>query len=288
MANLQKFTECQNGYQKCCCNCFQKSPLKKIHAQQTNLELYGHVCTVHSDKFKDKVKQIIKEKYGTECYLASKECQEKAKQAIKIKYGEEYENIAQIPEIKHKIKESLNNRTEEELEKTRLKRKNTCQLKYGEDHWTKTQEWIDKFKLNYYNKTGYYNPQQNPNVLANRKAKYEYNNIKFDSSWELAYYIWLQDHNIHFKYHSDLYFTYIKDGKERKYFPDFVLDNCIIEIKSNYLISTNCKYKIPDEKINCMKNNNVIILQFAEIYPFLSYVKYKYGVNFIKNCKMGG
>jgi hypothetical protein len=29
---------------------------------------------------------------------------------------------------------------------------------------------------------------------------YKYNNIIFDSSWELAYYIWLNDNNIKFIY----------------------------------------------------------------------------------------
>lgn len=286
MVNPQKFTECQNGYQKCCSKCFQKSPLKKIHTQQTNLKLYGNVCTVHSDKFKDKVKQIIKEKYGTECYLASKECQEKAKQAFKIKYGKEYENIAQIPEIKQKISNSLNKRTDEEWEETNNKRRSTCKLKYGNEHWTKSKEWIDQYQLNYFKKTGYRNPQQNPNILRNRTSKYEYNNVKFDSSWELAYYIWLKDNNINFEYHSNLYFTYNKDGKDYKYFPDFILTDCIVEIKSDYLISSSCKYKIPDEKIKCMKENNVIVLHSAEIYPFLKYVKHKYGNKFIQNCRV--
>ena len=30
--------------------------------------------------------------------------------------------------------------------------------------------------------------------------KYKYNDLKFDSSWELAYYIWLKDNNIQFTY----------------------------------------------------------------------------------------
>ena len=29
---------------------------------------------------------------------------------------------------------------------------------------------------------------------------YCYNNVMFDSSWELAYYIWLKDNNINFEY----------------------------------------------------------------------------------------
>lgn len=32
-------------------------------------------------------------------------------------------------------------------------------------------------------------------------VKYKYNELYFDSSWELAYYIWLKDHNVKFEYH---------------------------------------------------------------------------------------
>lgn len=35
-----------------------------------------------------------------------------------------------------------------------------------------------------------------------------------------------------------------------------------------------------------MKENNVIVLHSAEIYPFLKYVKHKYGNKFIQNCRV--
>lgn len=284
------------GYKKCCKNCYNQSPLRIIHQQKTNKEKYGVTCNLQLKEIREKVKNNCIEKYGTDCYFKSKECKEKVKKKIEelvSNYNLMHDdkltnitNIGQIPCIKEKIKNSVTKRTFEQNEIINEKRKNTCKLKYGAEHWTKSKEWITKFQLDYFNKTGYYNPQQNPKILNKRTSKYYYNNIYFDSSWELAYYIWLTDNKVDFEYHSGVYFEYKINDKFRKYYPDFILKDCIIEIKSNYLLDDNCKFKIPIEKINCMKEHNVIILCKSEITPFLNYINNKYGNNFINDYKI--
>ena len=150
----------------------------------------------------------------------------------------------------------------------------------------KIKNGCQKIQQEYFNKTGYYNPQQNPTIFNKRFSKYCYETLYFDSSWELAYYIWLKDNNIEFEYHSGVYFEYKIDNKIKKYYPDFILKDSIIEIKNDYLLNNNCKYRIPEEKIVCMKEHNVIIMCKSEMKPFLNYISNKYGRNFLKEHKI--
>ena len=101
-------------------------------------------------------------------------------------------------------------------------------------------------------------------------GKYKYDNIIFDSSWELAYYIWLKDHNINFEYHTVKLEYYINNNRHL-YFPDFKINNQLIEIKSNYILE---KYT-SIEKLQCMLDNSVNIITKTEIKPYLLYCKTK-------------
>ena len=74
---------------------------------------------------------------------------------------------------------------------------------------------------------------QNHDIRISSQQKYLYNNINFDSSWELAYYIWLTDNNIEFEYQPNISFEYMVNGKIHKYFPDFLINDEYIEIKGN-------------------------------------------------------
>lgn len=49
--------------------------------------------------------------------------------------------------------------------------------------------------------------------------------MKFDSIYEIAYYIWLIDHNIEFKYEPEIRITYLYEGKDHVYMPDFIVNN---------------------------------------------------------------
>ena len=49
-------------------------------------------------------------------------------------------------------------------------------------------------------KYGYESAMQNPEIRKKAQARYSYNGISFDSSWELAYFIWLTDNGVDFEY----------------------------------------------------------------------------------------
>lgn len=127
-------------------------------------------------------------------------------------------------------------------------------------HWRR--ELSNKLK----GKTGGYRV-----LSGNKKHKSGYyDNIYFDSSWELAYYVYCKEHNIDIK-RCDIVRTYIYDGKELKYHPDFIVNNEIVEIKGFITNKTQCK-------INC--NPDVKVLFEKDIQHCLNYCKTKYGNNF--------
>ena len=138
---------------------------------------------------------------------------------------------------------------------------------------------------NYIKKHGVKNPMQNHEVFKESKKKYLYNDIHFSSGWELVYYIWLKDNNIEFEYQpKPLYYEF--EGKKHPYFPDFKVKNKFIEIKSDGLFKCmltentqeNAKYK-------CMLENNVEIMKFEEMKPYIEYIENKTKLKYSKFIK---
>lgn len=172
------------------------------------------------------------------------------------------------------------------------KRKETCLNKYGVDNTGKLPHALGAGLRAYYKKTGLINPAQDKNNIKKGRQKYEYNNIMFDSSWELCYFIWLKDNNINFEYHPQVKFTYNYDGKEHYYFVDFCVNGIYQELKSPQFFDKNGTFINPYDKnnselykakYNCMIDNNVQIIKNCDIY--INYVCKKYGKNFIKEHK---
>ena len=135
-----------------------------------------------------------------------------------------------------------------------LKIQKTCKRKYGVKSFTQSKIFIDKSKnTRYIKNNGRYESketrQKNINTCllkygvvnggGSRQAqlkmhkKYYYLNKYFDSSWELEYFIYLTDNNIKFEYQPNISFKYYVDNKEYTYFPDFIVNNEIIELKGD-------------------------------------------------------
>lgn len=105
-----------------------------------------------------------------------------------------------------------------------------------------------------------------------RGKKGWYKGIFCDSSWELAFVIYHIDHNIPIK-RCEEKLQYIMNGKIRKYLPDFVVKDKIIEIKGWRDESSIIKEK-------CFPN--ILIIDKTSIIPYLDYVINKYGKKFIR------
>ena len=158
--------------------------------------------------------------------------------------------------------------------------------KYGVTNPSQADEIKFKKEQTILKNYGVTNPNYSKIIQSYKTKHYYYNNIMFDSSWELAYYIWLKDNNINFEYQPDISFEYIKDNKIHRYYPDFKVNNELIEIKSPYLLDENMilinpytKEKLY-EKTKCLEDNKVKIITDCKLY--LNYVNEKYSKNYLK------
>lgn len=119
----------------------------------------------------------------------------------------------------------------------------------------------------------------------------------------MCYYIWLKDNKIDFEYHPNISFKYSYDRKEHKYYPDFKVEDKIIEIKGDQFFNEDGTMRYPyflkenseeykkyinerfEAKHQCMLENNVEILKYADYSKFISYVEDKYGKSFLEQYK---
>lgn len=118
-------------------------------------------------------------------------------------------------------------------------------------------------------------------ILSKRSKRYVYNGIGFDSSWELAFFIYHKDLN-NIIIREPCYFIYYKNNISHKYIVDFSVNGNLFEIKSNYLINQLKDYP---EKYHCLLENNITIINDEKIKPYLSYIYSKYGKNYLKQFR---
>src|SRR5574344_671511 len=155
------------------------------------------------------------------------------------------------------------------------KRHETCIKKYGVDHHMKNNEIIEK-----YGEIG-------------RVKGYYFNGQHFDSSWELAFYIYLSDNKKQFIYHPQFTFSYTgDDGEVHLYLPDFLVEGQFYEIKGTQFFNEKGEpYNMYThsywwDKYNSLKKNNVKILLKDDIKKYLDYVKEEYGKHFLSYWKL--
>ncbi len=113
---------------------------------------------------------------------------------------------------------------------------------------------------------------------------YKYDNQWFDSKPELAFYIWLKDHNVRFR-HEKIYLNYKYNDVEYKYIPDFIVYDTFVEIKGKHLLKRMLHPNTKDNaKYKCMLSNKVHII--TEYDKYLRYVENKYGKDYMLRFKI--
>ena len=290
--------------------------------KKTKKEKYGN----ENFNNREKAEKTFKEKYNNKSYLGSKECIKKTKEICQKKYG--VDNVSQLKEVqeqkelttflhygkrfylqteegKVKVKEteeSIKKRIEKMKQTNKEKYGNeflfgsnyfkeksaqTCLEKYGAENYSQTEECREKIKSTMLER---YGVLSFGGINSPTKKKFIYNNIYFDSSWELVYFIWLSDNKIEFKYHNGDFFEYSDSkGKIHRYYPDFLVNGEYQEIKGEQFFNENNEpFSIYDndfwwEKYNCMKENGVKILRYENLTPIFEYIDFKYGKDYIKN-----
>lgn len=259
--NPTKFVGLGSGYRDFCshqCQVSNKDIIKQ--AKQTKFNNYGeghyfsetgrlNIQNTQKKIAKDRMKNTVK----------------KLKNELNIPEEVEITNISQFQFIKDKKEENS-------IEKFGC----VCTLHNPQIHQKTIQTNIEKY--------GVENPLQSHEIRKKAKKKFIYNDILFDSKWEIAYYIWLKDHNIQFEYQPKA-LSYEYNGKTKWYHPDFKIGNQLVEIKNPYLLE-NMKNKVNTQehyKYMCMVKNNVTIIN--DCSQFITYIEENYGKNYLKNCK---
>ena len=307
-------------------NAMQSSTFQK-KALETKKELYGeHLEGIVEESKKTKLERYGDEgytnieqrrktnlqRYGAECNWSNKENHDKcvatglqndsykkavvkAKKTKLEKYGDEnYTNFEKRKETnlsKYGYISPFGN------EEVREKSKKTLLEKYGVDNIAKEEnERKHRSEINKANPTIYLPGVKEKimkSCLANggfmHRNTFFYENLYFDSSWELYYYIYLKDHNINFIYKPDG-IDYLIDGRTHTYYPDFYTDH-FVEIKGDHLLDDDGVLLSWSgdrllEKTEALRKNNVEILTYNNLKPIIDEIDNKYGTGFVKQFKV--
>lgn len=260
-------------------------------------------CSNNDPKHNARIKQTLLDRYGDANYVN----RAKMKETIAKHNAENPERTKEI-EAKRKATKVLMGRDKNWNNSEKAKRTNT-QL-YGVavvNQFNGPKRMLNK----YYNTCkDRYNVDCTNTVLnqfngpfRNKNCHYTYDNRGFDSSWELAYYIWLKDHNIEFEYPCPITLKYFNGKKMSTYYPDFLVEGEIVEIKGEHLIKHKQNKICPaftkglpeadkqlianrhTAKYQCMIDNKVNIISNNKIQEYLDYVNSAYNKQFLQQFR---
>lgn len=285
---------------RCCCHHCHKNGqhrnVRNVFAGYT--DFCCKKCMHDSDQRKNKYKEVCLKKFGVENASQSAIVKDKKRMSSLSKYG--VDNPAKAAEVKQKTQNTnmsrYNAKCSFQNEAVKEKCIQTILKNYNVRHPLQNSNIAQKAQATTYKHYGVKYPMLSHEIRAKAKQKYCFDNIWFDSKPELALYVYLKDNNIDFTYQPDMHFTYMCNGIQYFYFPDFVVNNQVIEVKGRHFFKedgTMCNpfahYQddIYEAKHQCMMRNNVKILldDSAEICKALEYAKAKYGKDYLDKFK---
>ena len=228
-------------------------------------------CTNLDKNVRLKMEQTLYNNYGVTNPSKSKEIQQKKKETCLMLYGKE--NYTQTDEFKNwykkmcQLKYNCDNAFQSEEIKEKIKQ--TCQNKFGCDLYVLSEA----YRLTCLNKYGVENFSQSHKHAQKRKKRIKYNNLTFDSTWEVKVYQYCQENDIPCEYQPDIQFIYFYNGKEHIYQPDFLINGKLYEVKGDHFFDGNKMINPFDRtqdglfemKHQCMIKNNVVILKGENI-----------------------
>ena len=249
--NRCKFTKFNKGYHIYCSKeCVQNDNLIQDKKKKTCINKYGVENYSQTDEYKERMKKTCLEKYGDENYNNV----EKARQTSLEKYGVTHYSYS--TEFSKRYKQfclqtygTINSFQSETIKE---KSKQTCLEKYGKKYYTQTYEYS-----------------------KNKIKKIKYDNLTFDSSWEIIVYQYCKKYNIPCEYQPNIKLEYSFENILHIYHPDFIINNKLYEVKGNHFFDGDkmiCPYDrdeykdgLAEAKHQCMIKNGVIILTGNDI-----------------------
>lgn len=281
----------------------KKEILKK--REQTCISKYGVSNVFKSDEIKDKIKDSLQNIYGVQ---NAQELQTKpnyVKKADRIKKASKDITFGENKTALQDLKVSKwDKRTDLERSEILKKRKNTNRERYGTDFAQQSDVVKEHYKQNSLQKWGVSNPSRSPIVRAKAEQTcrerygtnhpsngcYLYKNQTFDSSWELALWIYAEDHNISIE-REPIILQYDFNGETHTYYPDFKFGDRLLEIKGPQFFDSTGKMINPfnpdgndlmEAKHLAGLAQGVEFWSKKEMQPILDYVNSKYTQDYLK------
>lgn len=275
-----------------------------IRAKRTesNVKRYGGVG-FSSKELAEKTKRTLELKYGQDNAQKVQEIKEKTAKTNHIRYGGTgFASEELLEKYRDTCEKTYGTRNVQELSFVLEKRTKTMNDRYGVDFASQNKEIRQKQIDTNLKRYGGVSSSCDPNIeqkildtliqkygklpFIGARATYEYDKITFDSSWELAFYV----------YHKDLGDKIIREplgidyyesnGKRHIYYPDFEMNGVLYEIKGDFLLDENNNlidrntFDITDQtiaKMCCMKSNNVVLLKKDDLTECFTYMNNKFG-----------
>ena len=176
------------------------------------------------------------------------------------KYG--VDNPAKLDKNKQILRDRANT---DFYEKRQEKIRQTCLNKYGVDNVAKSEISKQHARETCMKKYGVSHPMKTPEGF--KKVAWKnifYDNEYFDSSWELAYWIWCKNHKLSIARNHQGFL--LSNGSY--FYPDFIVDGNLVEIKGDHLKKIESfKYKL-----DFCKKNNIKILSYNDLLPIFKEV----------------
>lgn len=259
-----------------------------------NIKKYGVPNVSQVEEVKQKIRQTCLDLYGVDNAAKANCTKQKTKNTCLERYGVPYTTL--VPEFIEK-KEQTNlkrygKKSSISSDIVREKIKNTNYQRYGASTPFANKQILAKCRQTNLEKYGVKNPFQCADFKYKAWKKYYYKGLKFDSSWELALYIFAKDHNVPI-IHEPVRFKYTVNNIVHYYTPDFLYDGKLIDIKGSHLLKDNLvidpyNHWTAEElhaKNECIKQNNVKLLSYSDILFAIKYVENQYGKKYLKQFK---
>lgn len=242
-------------------------------------EEYGVSNIAQRPDVKKKITDTFMERYGVDCVMKTEGFKEKTRAYREENQEEISEKIRETLSERYGVTCALNLRKDFSVSKETIeKRKKTCNERYGGNAPVSSKEVRKKGEKTCLERYGARNITQSELWDKVRYHRFNYDGEFFDSSWELAFWIYYRDHGKKIERNSKRYL--LDNG--HFCFPDFITEEGLVEIKGNHLKKDeNFQFKM-----KLYEKENVKLLFFSDIKPYIRYVLENYPPEFSKEYKL--
>lgn len=232
---------------------------------------YGSKSILNRPSFRETIRSTCLRKFGSLTPLQNREIYEKTKETVKRRYG--VDNVLCLPSIRNKAIR-------------------TMRSKYGVSNPLKSPEIREKMQATVMRHLGVRFPAQSPDVVdriiatriknQRRENRPKMDGLTFDSHWELAFYQYCVSHGMNITYHPHS-LSYVFEGTIHRYYPDFLVNGKLYEVKGDCFIQKDGTWKCPfrkkgttdkdydracrqlEAKRKCLLDNGVTIVSGVEL-----------------------